>query len=186
MSLDEVAKKVIEKGKRESNIIIKQGGQETLQIINKAETEAKALVTQAREKAEKQIKLNKEQEVSSADVEGRRDRLTAEKEILDKVKEKTFQSLIAASTPKKEQIINGLIKQAVQIIPSGSVYSNEEDSVAVKRLASQYQFAGTIKCSGGMIIESSDRTQRLNLTYEMLLEELWAERIGEVADMLFK
>ncbi len=186
MSLDEVAKKVIEKGQRESNMIVKQGGQETLQIIKKAENDAKVLVSQARERAEKQIKLNKEQEMSSAEVEGRRNRLTAEKQILDEVKEKTFQDLIAASTPKKEQILNGLIKQAAQIIPSGSVYSNDEDSAAVKKMASQYKFAGTIKCSGGIIIESSDRTQRLNLTYEMLLEELWTENIGQVADILFK
>ena len=186
MSLEEVAGKVTEKGKRESNRIIKEAGQEALQILNKAEEEAKAIMTEARDKAEKQIKLMREQEMSSAEVEGRRNTLKAEKDVLDIVRQKTFEALKAAPTPKREEIIGGLVKQASTIIPEGYVYANAQDAPSVKRLASKYQYSGDIDCAGGLVIENSDRTQKLDLRYETLLEDLWQEKIGEVADILFK
>ena len=186
MSLDEVASKVTEKGKRESNQILKEAGQQSLQILNKAEKEAKAIVAEARDKAEKQIKLMREQEMSSAEVEGRRNMLKTEKDILDTVKSKTFEALKAAPLPKREEMIGGLVKQASTIISEGYVYANAQDAPSVKRLASKYQYSGDIDCAGGLVIESLDRSQKLDLRYETLLEDLWQEKIGEVADILFK
>ena len=186
MSLDDVAKKVTEKGKLESSKIIKEGEKEAILVVNKALKEAKAIMAEAMEKAEKQIGLMKEQEMSSAEVDGRRNMLKAEKEVLDAVKAKTFQSLRSAPRDKKEQIISGLVKQAGTVISSGFIYSNQEDADYVKRMVGNYQFAGTIQCSGGIIVENSDKTQRLNMTYETLLDDLWQEKIGEVAEILFK
>ena len=128
----------------------------------------------------------KEQEMSSAEVEGRRNMLKAEKELLDTVKQRAIEELRSAPGPKKEQIISGLVRQASAAIPGGFVYSNAEDADFVKRAASRYQYAGSVDCIGGIIIESQDREQRLDLTYETILEDLWQEKIGEVADILFK
>ena len=186
MSLDDVAKKVTEKGKLESSRVIQEGNNEAKAIMDEAQNVAKAIMVEAREKAEKQIKLMKEQEMSSAEVEGRRNMLKAEKLVLDTVKNKTFASLKAAPRATKEQMISGLIKQAGTVFPSGFIYSNQEDADYVKRMAGNYQFAGTIQCSGGIIVENPERTQRLNLTYETLLDDLWQEKIREVAEILFK
>ena len=102
------------------------------------------------------------------------------------MKQKAFDSLVDSSRQDKDAIIGRLIAKAGQVIDGGFIYSNAQDSEVVKQKGTRYQYAGTVNCAGGIIVESQDRSIRLNLTYESLFEDVWQDSLPEMAKILFK
>jgi len=186
MSLDDVAKSVVKKGKVEADKILKDGGKEVLLILSNVDGEVKALIEESTQKATKDIAIKREQEISSTEVDARRKTLMAEKDVLEQVKRKSFERLISAPRDKKEDILRRLVSKAGTVFPNGSIFCNSEDSEFIKRNAPNYNFEGSIDCAGGIVVENADNTERIDLTYETILEDVWEEQIGVVADKLFK
>ena len=186
MTLDDVAKSVVQKGKVEASKIVKEGGKEVLQILSEADNEVKALIEESTQKAKKEIALKREQEISSTEVESRRMTLTVEKDILQQVKDRAFQRMISAPRDRKEAMIRSLVSQAGTVISGGTIFSNAQDAEFVKRNAGSYTYGGNVDCAGGIVVENSAKTERLDLTYETILDDVWEEQIGKVAEILFK
>ncbi len=186
MSLEEVAKSVVDKGKRESEEILDEGKKEVQQILAQADHRIKEEMNDQIRLANKEVKKVKARELSAIEMKMLRQKLHSQKEIFDTVKQKAFDSLVNASPQDKDAVLGKLIVKASQVIDSGFIFSNAKDSEVVKQKGARYQYAGTLNCAGGIIVENKDRSIRLDLTYESLFEDVWQDNLLEVAEILFK
>ncbi|ADI73165.1 H+transporting two-sector ATPase E subunit [Methanohalobium evestigatum Z-7303] len=166
---------------------------EAAQKKEEADTEAAQIIEDAKEKAKKikgdrlaeteaKIERLRRQEISSANLEVKRVKLNARKEILDEVYNKAVDSVSNLSPSKNEELLKSLIDKYEQ--HGTRVYSNKESEEIVKKLSS-LEYAGNIDCIGGIVIENSDGSVRLNYTYDTILKSVYDQSLKQISDILF-
>lgn len=166
---------------------------EAAQKKEEADTEAAQIIEDAKEKAKKikgdrlaeteaKIERLRRQEISSANLEVKRVKLNARKEILDEVYNKAVDSISNLSPSKNEELLKSLIDKYEQ--HGARVYSNKESEEIVKKLSS-LEYAGNIDCIGGIVIENSDGSVRLNYTYDTILKSVYDQSLKQISDILF-
>ena len=100
MTLEEVANSVVEKGRREADLILKEGGKEVLRILSEADKEITATKQKQLAMANKEVKDLRARETSGMEMKVRRERLNAEREAFDRIRSKALADLLAASRPR--------------------------------------------------------------------------------------
>ena len=186
MTLEEVANSVVEKGRREADLILKEGGKEVLRILSEADKEITATKQKQLAMANKEVKDLRARETSGMEMKVRRERLNAEREAFDRIRSKALADLLAASRPRKDAILGHLISKAKRVIDSGQIYCNAQDAEFIKTHAGTLKFGGIIDCNGGIVIESSDRKERVDLTYETMFDEVWDRELAQVHKIIFQ
>ena len=180
--------KVIEK-------IEKEGEQEIRRIDHEAEMQAHEILASAKQKADElSIKKTAEwkkhlehlriQERSIAELEAKKIRLNAEKDMLDA----TYQECLdALSTLPHKKILSVLLEKIKKELPEAVyIYSNKRDESIVRSLSTSLKYEGTIECIGGVVIENEDKTLRLDYRYESIASNVWNSYLKELASLLFK
>lgn len=182
MSLDEVIKNILENGKAEAQAIIKEGQEEKNKQIKSAKDEGQKLLLEKIKESEEILRRMSTQEIARAELESKKIVLGSQKEVLDSVYEKALSRL--RTLPQNETLLRSLVAQNQDEIRTGEVYSNEKDAALVRALIGT-NYAGTIDCVGGLVIESQDGQRRIDLRYETRLKEIWDDSIKEISDLLW-
>lgn len=182
MGLEEVLRAIEEEGRAESQAIVDEARKERERILAEAEAEGRQLVDARRAGAEEEAKRREVQELARAELEAKKIVLAAQKEVLDRVREATLQRL--ASLPDVDDVLRGLLRQEEEAWRAGRVHCAAKDADRVRALVGD-RFAGTIDCVGGIVIESEDGASRIDLRFETILDDVWTERVGEVAKVLW-
>jgi vacuolar-type H+-ATPase subunit E/Vma4 len=74
----------------------------------------------------------------------------------------------------REAHIKALVAQAQKVIPAGKVWGSAQDTTAL-HTQKAYTHAGQVPIAGGIVVESEDGMNRLDLSYETLLDEAWRD-----------
>ncbi|MFP4654336.1 MAG: V-type ATP synthase subunit E [Methanohalobium sp.] len=166
---------------------------EAAQKKEEADTEASQIIEDAKERAKKikgdrlaetEVKIERlnKQEISSANLEVKRIKLNARKEILEEVYNKAFESVSNLSPQKNEELLKTLLDKYEEY--GAKIYSNKESEEIVKKLSS-LEYAGNIACIGGIVIENSDGTVSLDYTYDTILKGVYDQSLKQISDILF-
>jgi len=182
MGLEKVIENIQKEGKEKINSILHDAETQANQILQKKQKTIDEAAVKKKQELEKHIDLLKTQELSSGEIEVKKIRLNAEKDILTQ----TYQECLnALSALPHEKILSFLLKKAKQELPEAAfVYSNARDESIVRSLTT-VSYAGTMDALGGIILENKDKTLKLDYRYEMIAEIVWERSLKEIAKKLF-
>ncbi|NJE26226.1 V-type ATP synthase subunit E [Thermococcus sp. MV5] len=201
----EGAKLIIEEINREAEqkikYILEEAEHKADEIKKEAERRAKAKADWIIRKAQTQAELEKQRIIANARLEVRRKKLALQeeliKEVIDSIKERL------ASIPEEEylEVLKGLIVEGIQELGEEKVVlsSNErtlslieEHLEEIKGIVKEkigkdveISLGDPLETLGGVIIQNSTKTIRIDNTFETRMERLQSELRAKIAKILF-
>jgi V/A-type H+/Na+-transporting ATPase subunit E len=183
MGLEKVIENIQNEGKDKINTILHDAETQAAQILLTKQKSLDETAKKKRIELEKHISLLKTQEESSVEIEVKKIRLNAEKDILNQTYQESLSAL--ASLPH-EKILSALLKETLQELPMAAcIYSNKRDEAIVRSLTN-IPYAGTIDVLGGIIVENKEHTLKLDYRYEAIAELVWERSLKKIATTLFE
>lgn len=182
MALDKVVSSIRSEGKAQADATLAKARSEAEAILADARRQADEIRSKRAAQGTATAEALLRREAANADLEARRLRLTAERELMANVRAAIEQRLAALPAAAREAHIKTLVAKAH--VTDGQVWVAKQDEAAAKRLG--LHVAGTFEGLGGVIVESPDHATRENLRYETLLDEIWAASLPAVAEKLLK
>jgi V/A-type H+-transporting ATPase subunit E len=181
MGLEHVRESILAEGRRAAEQELQNARGEAQRIRARAEERATELRAARQHELQLAVQALKRREVALAELEAKKLRLGAQKELLARVRAEALARLGKLPPGTNDQYLSALVKGAG--IEDARVFARPEDRAAVERMGLKY--AGPAQAVGGLVVESADGTTREDLRYEVLLDDAWPEALGEVAATLF-
>jgi V/A-type H+-transporting ATPase subunit E len=183
MGLEKVIEKIQNEGKDKVAAILQDAEKQAAQMLLTKQTMINDLSIKKRQDLEKQINVMKNQEESSVEIEVKKIRLNAEKDMLNQTYQECLLSLSAL--PHDKMIFSLLKKAEIELPEAAYVYSNTRDEPIV-RSQTKITYRGPIDTLGGIIVENKEQTIKLDFRYETIAEFVWDRSLKEIANQLFK
>jgi vacuolar-type H+-ATPase subunit E/Vma4 len=180
--LEDHAERVRSKGRQEAERILAEARSEAAELIQRAEAEVRAAEGRARSEAEVEARTLEQHEMSSAELDSKRKRLLAQKQVLDQVAASALHRLAELPEEKRRTLVGALLARAKQDIPAGGARCNERDRPQVE--GAGYRYLGPLAGAGGIVVESADGLFRVDLRYETVLQETWGRSVKDVVTAL--
>ena len=191
MGLEAVVGEIRAKGQKEAEKIRDETRGQVRQILDASQEKVEKIKTAVEESVEKQVRHLESQELSAANLVVKRERLNAQKALLDEVYRKTLESLKGLPDSFHREALRSLLSKASKEIPDGIVHCNARDMQALKQIvAGEPEFkrytAGMVKdIEGGVIIENRDGTLQIDFSYRTFLNQVWETGLKDASDILF-
>lgn len=182
MGLEQVIGEVRQDGDARAQRLLDDARARATELVAEAEARARAYEEQRLAQAERDGEQVRAQVLSSAEFEARKTALTAEAELRTQLRETLVEGFAALPQKTRDAHVKRLLATAETVLGgSGRVWATAQDQKAAS--AGPYAFAGTLDGAGGIVVESDDGTQRLDLRYETLLADLWRDILREEATL---
>jgi V/A-type H+/Na+-transporting ATPase subunit E len=181
MALDKVVESIRAEGRRAADARLQEARKEADAIRADAEKQAAAIKAKREKDLAGAVEGLKLREVAAAELEAKKLRLNAEKDVLATVRETVLHQLAELPADKRVAHSRTLVERAN--MPEGQVYVSENDADAAKKAG--LDVAGTVPAMGGVVVVSPDGSTREDFTYETLMNEVWMVSLNEVAQDLF-
>jgi V/A-type H+-transporting ATPase subunit E len=183
MGLEKVIEKIQKEGTDKITTIVKDAEKQAAQILQAKQKTVEELSVKKRQELEKQIESLKNQEASGVEIEVKKIRLNAEKDVLNATYQESLQAL---SFLPHETMISSLLKKVEKELPEAAyIYSNKRDEPLV-RSKTTIAYGGSIETLGGIIVENKEKTLQVDYQYETIAEIVWDRSLKEIAEKLFK
>jgi vacuolar-type H+-ATPase subunit E/Vma4 len=174
MGLEQVIGEVRRDGDARAQAILESARQEAKRILDQARQQAQAYEAQRMAAAAKDAAALSAQVASRAESEARKAVLAAESELRTELRAALLKALAGLPAKQREAHLKALIAQAQKVIPAGKVWGNAQDTTPLHSQKA-YTHAGQAPVAGGIVVESEDGMNRLDLSYETLLDEAWRD-----------
>ena len=181
MGLETLVGRLRDTGRQEADAILAEARAERERWLAAGRADGQKLLERREAEAREQAERRRVQDLARAELDAKKIVLAAQEEVLREVRERAKSLLAAASNP---EALKKLLAKHAADWKTGRVYANARDAPTVRAIAGD-RFAGTIECIGGIVLESADGTQRLDLTFDSILNDLWDDVIKEVAHTLW-
>ena len=191
MSLEQVVDDITNEARNRAEEIRADAEEDAEAIIADAEEDAEAIKAERAAEVENRIDQEREQAVSSANLEAKQARLEARRDVLADVREAVEEALIELSGERRESLTRSLIDNAATEFADDatvSVYGRHDDQALIEEILADYDgfsVAGEVDCLGGVVVESDSSRVRVNNTFDSVLDTVWDENLKELSDHLF-
>jgi len=182
MALENVEKQVAANGRAEANRIGKEAKKQADAILAESRAEAEKIKTKMLENARQQADRLRQRALSAANLEVKKARLNAEKDVLALAHDRFLNALREMPQDRRETALTKLVSKGG--FPGGKVYASEQDAELVRKL-SNLEYGGNIDCIGGLTIENEDGSISLVYTFDTIAEEVWTANNKKIYDILF-
>lgn len=185
--IDRIKRDATEKAEKHINEAQKESGEIKKTIEMELEKERKAILLDN----EKAIKMLRGRALSEAKLESRKLKLNTKEDVIKKTFEGAVNRLLVLGPTETEQYLKRAITNASNLLPGNLlVQCRETDRQMVSGIAGGTEgrvqvSPESIECIGGIIIHSSDKTARIDATFDGVLERLRIDLRKEVAGILF-
>lgn len=192
MGIEVVLEEIREKGKKEVEETRRDTQKQVEEILSQGQARVKELERGMEEELEKQVSHIMNQEISAANLGAKRLLLTVQKELFEQVKEETLSSILKKPESFHRGAMEKLLLQAGKEIREGSISASERHLPLVKEILAKHPELASLRLGepqaieGGIIAESRDGSLKIEYSYRSILEKVWAEKLKEVSDVLFR
>ena len=191
MSLDTVVEDVRDQARARAEEIRSEAEAQADELIEEAEADAESIREERLEAVEATIEQEREQNVSSAKLEAKQQRLEARRDVLEDVRDAVEAELVALDADTREELTRALLDAAAVEFEDAedvAVYGRADDAELLESLAEEYgfEYAGEYDCLGGVVVESRGSRVRVNNTFDSVLEDVWEDELREISDRLFE
>lgn len=182
MGLNEVKKEILEAARKDAENILKQGREEEKKLLKDAEHSIK-LLDDKQKKELAQLKEDIERkELSTAKSESKAIVMAVKKEMIEKVFEQVKKEISMLDDNERSEIIKKLLMIAKQELQVKYIYCRSQD---LKFIPNDL-VALEKPILGGIIVENTDKTIKMNLSFDTMLEELRQANMQELNTILFE
>lgn len=191
MGLDAVVAEIREKGRTESDAIVKAGETKKVEVLTEANQKIESIKNSAKEDMEKNISHIISQEVTAGHLIVKRQVLNTQKELLDKVYLEALEGIKLMPDTFHKEAITSLLRKAKDEIPSGKVICASRDEVILKQILKEKEFSSfgfslVIPIDGGIIVETADGKLQVDYSYRTFLNQVYESGLKDVSDLLFR
>ena len=192
MSLDTVAEDVKDDARERAERIRNEAEERYEEIVAEAESDAEDTIEAREREIESRIEQEREQTLSSANLEAKQQRLEARRDVLAAVREETESRVGSLSGDEREELTRALLDGAAAEFSEGAsveVYGRAEDSELLESICDEYEnfeYAGEYDCLGGVVAENEASRVRVNNTFDSMLDSVWDEELRAVSERLFE
>jgi V/A-type H+-transporting ATPase subunit E len=180
MGLEEVKQEVLEKAREKAESIINEAKAEANKIMDKVKEEIREQEKIINEDTKKRITLMERKDISSAEIDIKKNFLQAKKEVINDVFNRVKEKLKKDSKIRKE-LIQRLLKKTESEIKIAKIYCNKQDKSIFKDYNLEF-----IDILGGFIAENNDATIRINHSFDVILESIKEKELGKIDKILFE
>lgn len=191
MGLEAVVEEIREKGRSEAARIQAESKQEVEKILAVAQKRVEEIKLAAEAESGKKAVHIIGQDVSAANLLGKREILNSQKALLDEVYEATRKEIAGLPESFHREAIKKLLTEAKKEISKGKVYCNARDVAAAKAIiAENPDFAGfkmgaPVNIDGGVLIEGEGAALQIDYSYRTFLAKVWESGLKDASDILF-
>ena len=191
MGLEAVVEEIREKGRSEAARIQVESKQEVEKILAVAQKRVEEIKLAAEAESGKKAVHIIGQDVSAANLLGKREILNSQKALLDEVYEATRKEIAGLPESFHREAIKKLLTEAKKEISKGKVYCNARDVAAAKAIiAENPDFAGfkmgaPVNIDGGVLIEGEGAALQIDYSYRTFLAKVWESGLKDASDILF-
>ena len=191
MGLEAVVEEIRDKGRSEAARIQAESKQDAEKILAVAQKRVEEIKLAAEAESEKKAAHIIGQDVSAANLLGKREILNSQKALLDEVYEATRKEIAGLPESFHREAIKKLLTEAKKEISKGTVYCNARDVAAAKTIiAENPDFAGfkvgaPVNIDGGVLIEGEGAALQIDYSYRTFLAKVWESGLKDASDILF-
>ncbi|MDY6818644.1 MAG: V-type ATP synthase subunit E [Halobacteriales archaeon] len=192
MSLETVVEDIREEARARADEIREDAEARAEAIIADAESDAEEIIADAEQDVEQQIEQEREQRLSSANLEAKQARLEARRDMLESVRDAVEDRIESLEGDQRRDLTASLLEAAApefDDVDSVSVYGRADDADLIEDLCADYEgfeYAGEYDCLGGVVLESEGSRLRVNNTFDSVLEDVWDDSLRDISDQLFE
>ena len=192
MSLETVVQDIREAARERAEEIREEGEARAEEIVAEAESDAEEILAQAEREAEREVEREREQRLSSANLEAKQERLAARRDVLESVREDVEERIAGLEGETRETLTRELLDAAAaefEDVGSAQVYGRADDADLLEDLVADhdgYEYAGEYDCLGGVVVEAEASRLRVNNTFDSIVEDVWEDELKEIAERLFE
>lgn len=190
MSLDTVVDDIREQARARADEIRAEADSEADAIIAEAESDADEIREEILAEADRKIEQEREQRLSSANLEAKQERLEARREVLESVRSDIEAEIAGLEGEEREELTRALLEAAVaEFEDTGAVTirGSADDEALLESLADEFdvEYGGEFECLGGVVAESTESRVRIKNTFDSILDDVWEDNLKDVSDRLF-
>ena len=182
MGLEEVVGDIEAAGKASAEAIVREAEQERGRLLSEARAKAGRLSGERLKEAERALIQLRARELSGAELEVKRLRLSMETELLEAAAAGARDRVARLTPAQDEALLRALLKRGEG--PQYGIYSAKRNE-AFLRTSTPLPYKGNIDCLGGLVLESADGTVRMDLTYDTILRDVVERDLWEIHKVLF-
>ncbi len=191
MSLESVADDIREQARAEAEEIRAAAESRAEEIIAEAEAEAEEIIEAREREVERRAEQEREQGLSSANLEAKQLRLRARRDALDAVREDVEDRIAAIEGDEREALTATLIEAALAEFDPDEplvVRGREADADLLADIADadRLSVGDPVDCLGGVVVEGTGTQIRVDHTFDSILEDVWDDQLRTISDELFE
>lgn len=180
MGLETVKDEILNSAKSQANAMLAEARKESSRIAAEAEKKTEEIKAKSEAETKRIMDTIKRQEMSSAELESKKMLLEAKKQIVEAVFADARKKIESLPDKKREELLKKLLEKAKKDIEIAYVYCSGKDSKFIKGF--DVQSADII---GGLIAENSERTIRVDYSFETLLQGIKENELQSISKLLF-
>jgi len=184
MGLERVIDEILAAGEERRRKIIGEGDAERQRILSSAKAEAESARKERIKEVERRASLTKQQSLSSAELEAKKRLLKEQNALLIQAKGEVLKSLSALDADARKDLLGKLSKIAAKQLSKGVIHCRKEDEKMIG-VPPGFKKAADLNASGGILAESEEGDYRMDLTFEVLLDDIWNKDVQKVYEIMF-
>lgn len=188
MSLETVVEDIREDARAEAEAIVEAAEDRADDIVAAAEAEADDIIEEAERAVERRIERERDQRVSSANLEAKQARLETRRDLLESIREAVESRIASLEGDRRESLTRQLLEDAAAEFETAEVYGREGDAALIESLLADrdgFEYAGAVDCLGGVVLESEASRLRVNNTFDSILDDVWEAELKTISERLF-
>ena len=192
MSLDTVVEDIRDEARARAENLREEGERRAEEIIAEAEQDADELLAARERRVDQQIEQEREQALSSANLEAKQQRLEARRDALETVHDRLEEEIVAIDGARRERLTRSLVDAAAPEFADDEavqVFGRADDEELLTDVLADYDgwtFAGPYDCLGGVVVESETSRVRVNNTFDSVLGQVWDDELKQISERLFE
>ena len=192
MSLDTVVEDIRAEAEAEAAAIREEAEVDAADIVAAAEADANETIESAKATAAQRIEREREQELSSATLQAKQQRLAARRDVLEDVYDSVEEALRELDGDRREELTAALIDAGLEQIDVEEdirILGASGDQELIESLIEDREgiaYGGDYECLGGVVIESDAARVRINNTFDSVLDSVWESHLKDISDQLFE
>lgn len=192
MSLETVVEDIRDEARARAKEIRAEGDERAEEIVAEAERDAEEIRSEREREVVRTIEQEREQRLSSANLEAKQKRLEARRDVLGDVREAAEREVAAIDGDRRERLTRELLEATAAEFDEDAtvqIYGRADDAELLTSLLAEYDslaHAGEYDCLGGVVAESKQSRIRVNNTFDSVLDDVWEDNLKEASARLFE
>jgi len=184
MALDKVISEILESAQREADERIREAEEERAKILAEANQRIERMQKAEEKELQETLRRQKQQELSSAELESKKIVLNRKKEVLDKTFQEALQELSSIDPKEKAALYKKILTGGKRAVRSPVVYVPKSES-GVLAGARGLDRIEEKDMESGIILESRDGSVSMDYRFRTILEGVWEKELKNISSILF-